>query len=195
MAGVSGRGGRRLRGQPGHREEQRQHAREAERRRTDRSNSGNHNHNVLTLCRFCACAGRRNHECYDAGGEWEVSRLVLRRERLLLEQRGPRMVSCPQAVFPCRSAPPIHRSIRHLSWRPHGAGRGRAREASARGATCACCPPAPDLAFSQAIKAGSANFAQNCKPAIPTEPRLRRIRARPHRPQAARFPNPTRRLP
>ena len=34
---------------------------------------------------------------------------------------------------------------------PPSAGRGRARSACARGNTCACCPPALDLASSAAI--------------------------------------------
>jgi hypothetical protein len=40
--------------------------------------------------------------------------------------------------------------------RPPGAGRGRATAASARGGICACCPPALDLACSQATNSPSA---------------------------------------
>ena len=57
------------------------------------------------------------------------------------------------AGLPCTSVLPM-RCCLH---RPQGAGRGRASGASARGGICACYPPAPDLASSQATNFPSAD--------------------------------------
>ena len=65
-----------------------------------------------------------------------------------MEMRCCRVLSSWPAGFRCIRVPPKNRCLRQ----PPGAGRGRARAASARVNICACCPSALDRASSQATR-------------------------------------------
>ena len=93
-------------------------------------------------------AGRRNRD--DAGSGKRISfRNPLRRKRgdaATMEARTRCMLCSKPAEISCRCAPAGSRNTRQ----PPNAGRVRVRSACARGSTCACCPPALDLASSAA---------------------------------------------
>ena len=73
-------------------------------------------------------------------------------------RNGPEkpMESRFKRVLSSTSGAPMHKhfSSAMQPYQPQNAGRGRARGASALDATCACCPPAPDLASSAATSTG-----------------------------------------